>query len=354
MLSKIITGLCLSILFVSLVKNTFAYEPQHLPLKVGFIGPFSGPAQIYGTSSRNGFELALDELGRDWIEVFYEDDQYLPAKSVAAFNKLVDFNKVDLVIIIGSSPSSAIAPLAQARRVPLIAWASDARVSTGRSFVIRSYPSGYAEGALVAKRALELGFKNIASIISSNDYAQSWKEGFEDVLPASKLLMSEEITAEIPDFRSVLLRMRQRGVREVGICLNPGMTGLFARQAREMGIDGAIFGCENLHDHDEVKSSHGALYGAWFATIGISESYRQKYLARFGNDSVISGAGSHEAVARALSTLPRAARGSDLVKALLEMQSFTGEAIEDFLIKELNDDRFFDIPLEIKIVADER
>lgn len=336
-------------IFFLLSATSFADKE---PLRVGFIAPFSGEAQIYGVAARNGFEMALDELGRDWIEVFYEDDQFKAAKTVSAFNKLSSGKGVHLMISVASTPSSAVAPLAQRANIPLAAWASDRRVSYKRSYVLRTYPSGFAEGAAVAKEAKNRGYKRYGLFISQNDYAQSWQGGFEASVAKSDLLVSEELNPDLRDFKPMLLKARARGVSHYAICLNPGKSAIFAKQARELGINAPFFGCENLHDSEEVKLANGALDGAWFSTIAVTDDFRKKYLKKFGNENVISGAANHYDLAYILHKVASSdANGSSLLKAIEASGTHTG-AVGEFKVVKTDNDQFFDIPLVIKSVKE--
>jgi ABC-type branched-subunit amino acid transport system substrate-binding protein len=100
---------------------TFAVAEERA--RVGLIGAFSGPAQVYGTVCKNGLEMARKDFKLDSFDLVYEDDEFSTAKTVAAFKKLVEVDKVKLVLSVGSGPSKAIAPLALRYKVPLIAWA---------------------------------------------------------------------------------------------------------------------------------------------------------------------------------------------------------------------------------------
>jgi len=322
---------------------------EEAPLKVGFIGSMSGPAAIYGEACRNGFELALQDLPPASIRVKYEDDRFIPTESIAAMQKLLQGEGVDLVVVIGSTPGNALAPLAQAKGVPLVAWASDPAVSRGRSLVVRSYPSGFAEGARAAEEAASRGYRKIALMSAMNDYAESWKAGFVASLPRGMLLVGEDLPADVEDFRSLILRARERGVKEYMLCLAPGRSGLFAKQARELGGAERFGGCEYLHDSAELKASAGALAGAWFPTIRVSEGFRERYRRKFGNESILSGAANHYDLAMLLAKLAPGARGAALVRGLIDLGPQQG-AVGEFRGKEADDDRFFDIPLQIKEV----
>lgn len=328
----------------------FADSYKGKPLKVGFIGSFSGPAQVYGDSAKNGFELALDELGRDWIKVYYEDDQFKPSLTVSAFNKLANINKVDLLISVGSTPSNAIAPLAQSRRIPLIAWASDRKVSLNRSFVFRSYPSGYAEGKAAAIEAKRRQYDKFAVFTTQNDYIQSWKNGFKENVTQASIVFEEEVSVEELDFKTTLLRAKNAGAKQIAICLNPGQSGTIARQASEIELKASFFGCEYLHNGDEVKSAHGALDDAWFATISVTDAFKHKYLNRFGNENVISGAANHFDIAHLLHKIVMD-QGSEKLSSSIASSSISGGAVGDFVVRAMKGDQFFDIPLIIKEVS---
>ena len=333
-----------------LQQPMFVLAQERAPLKVGFIGSLSGPAQPYGDACKNGFEMALDALGRDWIRVFYEDDQFMPSKTVSAFTKLVDLQHVDVVITVGSSPSSAVAPLAENRGIPLIAWASDRRVAEGRSFVVRSYPSGRAEGELAAAEALRRGLKPGAVAISSNAYAQSWREGVSEAYSQGRLVLDEEVAGDVSDFRSLAVRAKQTGAQAMGVCLDPGKSALFARQIRELETPITLFGCEYLNDPAEVQAARGAFRGAWFATVPVKQDFQKRYEDRFGRASVISGAANHYDLVLLLSKLRPGVRGKELLQNLIQIGTVEG-VVGPFSVRERAGDRFFDIPLTLKFVS---
>lgn len=287
-------------------------------LRIGFIAPFSGPAQAYGASARSGFELALGEIGDRRIEVFYEDDQFTAAKTVSAFKKLTDLNHVHVVISVGSTPSNAIAPLAENRKVPLIAWASDSRVSKGRSYVMRSYPSGESEGQEIAQQAVKLGYADIGVFTVISDYASSVRSGFQSRSGSGTVKLDVEVPVETSDFRPFLIQAQQKGVKQLFLCLNPGQFGLLARQARELKLQGAIFGCENLHASNEISLSAGALEGAWFVTTRVDPDFEKKYREKLGEDAFAQAVTVHYDLAYLLhDALNRARHAAGVFTALL-------------------------------------
>jgi branched-chain amino acid transport system substrate-binding protein len=81
-----------------MVPSAFSDEAK---VKIGFVNTFSGPNAFIGNDERDGFELALDHLGRKMgglqVETFYEDDQMKPDIGRQVTEKLVQVHKVDFI-----------------------------------------------------------------------------------------------------------------------------------------------------------------------------------------------------------------------------------------------------------------
>lgn len=340
------------VLFGSLLlgATVLASPVQAQPLKVGFIGGLSGPGKIYGEASKNGLEMAFDEIGREGVELVYEDDQFTPAKTVSAFKKLVEIDKVDLIIVLASSPSKAIAPLAEQRQIPLIAWASDTEVSKGKKYVFRSWISGDEEGARLAAEVEKRNYPSTAFLIVTSDYSRSVQSGFVSHAKI-KPILTEEYGTDEKDFKPFLLKLKNKSVQHLGVCLNPGQSGILAKQAKDLGTPLQIFGCETLEDKAELKLSQGALLGAWFVTASVSERFHQSYLKKFGNDDVLSGAAVHYDVAHLLKQLAnKEAKGPAILENIRTTKIQDG-ALGTYEIKSTPDDQYFDMSLQLKVTT---
>jgi branched-chain amino acid transport system substrate-binding protein len=70
-------------------------------VKIGFINTFSGGRAVFGQHQKDGFELALDHLGRKLggleVEVIYGDDQTKPDVGVQLADEMVKKHKVHFV-----------------------------------------------------------------------------------------------------------------------------------------------------------------------------------------------------------------------------------------------------------------
>ena len=79
--------------------------------KIGNIGPLTGGAAIYGTATKNGAQLAVDEInaaGGIQLEHNCQDDEHDPEKSVNAYNNLKDWGLQVLVGTTTTAPCVAV------------------------------------------------------------------------------------------------------------------------------------------------------------------------------------------------------------------------------------------------------
>ncbi|MBI4402958.1 MAG: ABC transporter substrate-binding protein, partial [Deltaproteobacteria bacterium] len=154
--------------FIGFVMVTRGYAAD--AIKIGVVGPRTGPAAATGKAFEEGITLALDVLkasggvlGRP-VEVVFEDTGGVPEKAVAAFEKLATKDKV--AIVVGEShSSSALAEIEVSNRynLPFIvaeAWHDDImkkgypsvfRVGPSNSSVVLDCIAKFIEGAKFKK-----------------------------------------------------------------------------------------------------------------------------------------------------------------------------------------------------------
>jgi ABC-type branched-subunit amino acid transport system substrate-binding protein len=324
----------------------------HAERRIGFIGGFSGPGKAFGDAARNGFELARGELGDQAITVVYEDDQFDPKKTVGAFNKLVKHDVVDLIVVLGSTPASAVAPLAERAQVPLVAWASADHVARGRRWVVRSWASAKEEGMALAHKANALGVRKVATLAYTDQYAQAVVQGFSEGYTSETVSLGEVAPTEW-DFSAFALQAKNRRVDAVVVCLSVGQGAKFAKQLRQLQMTIPVLGCETLNSSSEVQLSQGALVGAWYASVGVSPDFESRYKARFNADTSIGGAAVHYELHRLLAeiwkpTTPR----EHLLQQLLSVRG-RQSVMGIFDIVADSGDQWCKLPVAVRQVAGE-
>jgi branched-chain amino acid transport system substrate-binding protein len=96
-------------------------------VKIGFIYVFSGRLANFGAMAKQGADLAVEEvnasggvLGRKLV-IVYEDEQMKPQRGVELAHKLVNDDKVDVLMgITSSGVADAVVPVIPSLRTPLI------------------------------------------------------------------------------------------------------------------------------------------------------------------------------------------------------------------------------------------
>ena len=87
-------------------------------VKIGMITTLSGGGASLGVDVRDGFLLALEQSGRDDIDVVIEDDQRKPDIAVQLADKMIQSERVDIMTgIIWSNLAMAVVPAATAQNV---------------------------------------------------------------------------------------------------------------------------------------------------------------------------------------------------------------------------------------------
>jgi branched-chain amino acid transport system substrate-binding protein len=301
-----------------------ATQAEPARLKLGFIGGLSGPGQVFGISGRNGILLAQRAKEAQGLEIIFEDDQFIPAKTVSAYRKLVDQDKVDLITVIGSTLANAIAPLAEREGVPLLACASDSAIDRGRNKVVRIWPSGEAEGGKIAEEAARRRLLKVGWISYADDYSRAATDGFRRRF-GGRIELSNEVPQDEKDFRAFLLKARVLGLAGLGACLATGQIALFSKQALELGLKAPLFGCVTLDNKAEFKNFAPGQIQGWYVTEGIADWFRAEYLKSFGNEDAVSIAAVFYDVISILAVLNQGgARGQELIRELGRVDNRTG------------------------------
>src|SRR3990167_8050891 len=101
------------------------------------------------------------------------------------------------------------------------------------------------------------------------------------------------------------------------ILLNPGgYSGLFAKQARELGMLKPIWSGIQLEDAQELESSHGALADARYVVPRIDEGFRTRYSSTYGSTYLVSIAAVYYDLTKALAALAEIPPSGQLIDQL--------------------------------------
>jgi len=216
-------------------------------IKIGVVGPRTGPAAATGKAFEEGIAIALDHinakggvLGKP-LEVVFEDTAGVPEKAASGFEKLVTRDQVPIVV--GEShSSSALAEIEVANRykVPLIiceAWHDDI-TKKNYKWVFRAGPanSGVVD-FYIAPFVKESGFKKVAIVRENSDWGVGIAERTEYNMQKYGISFTTlKVERESKDFYTELTKIKAESP-EIVLAYIYG-TGLhfFVAQAHEVGL----------------------------------------------------------------------------------------------------------------------
>jgi branched-chain amino acid transport system substrate-binding protein len=167
-------------------------------IKIGLIGPMSGPGAFYGASMKEAADLAVDEVNAKGgikgkkVQLIIEDDESTPVKAVNAAQKLV--TKDQVVSVVGhynSSCSLASMAVTQKEKVPHMNPISTAAAITeqGHKYIFRNCATnpmqvGQLAGYVVTKMKKPGKTNTVAIFYEHTDYGKGIMEIFRDKIQA--------------------------------------------------------------------------------------------------------------------------------------------------------------------------
>ena len=319
--------------------------------KIGAILAMSGDFSIYGNACQNGMEMAYDELLpslKDKVQIVYEDDSCQPAKAANAFHKLLSSNKVNAIVSLTSSPSNAVAPLAQESGLPMIAIASDPEIAKNRSLAFLLWITPEDEAKALLPEIRRRGYKRIARIIPVHSGASSTVKAMDNLNNGDyEVVLHEEYSSDAKDFRPFITKLKAiKNVDSVMSLLLPGSNGILAKQLRQLGLKQPLFNIETFENPEDVKMAEGAMLGAWFVAPGQgNESFARQYKKRFPEAASYFSANCHDAVALLAASIEK---GIPPQEYLNSVKSFHG-ALGTF---SATGDKRFSLPATIKVITE--
>jgi branched-chain amino acid transport system substrate-binding protein len=267
-------------------------------IKIGFSGPLSGGAALYGKNVLNGMEMAAAEInakplviaGKQYkVEIVPLDDKYNPSETGINVQRLMQQHKTAAVLVPHSGGIFAVQAFNEKSNVLLLAYTSLPQVTDrGNKLTIR-IPPDFTGYIVPFNKAMMTRFgKNVAMVQADHDYAKAWSAAFKPAWEGA----GGKVVAENPmsynkatDFYSGVSRALQSkpDVLFIGGASEP--TALVAKQARELGFKGGFIVLDQakLDEMAKVIGGYGPLEGAIgvMPIVGDTRPEPTAFTARF-------------------------------------------------------------------------
>jgi ABC-type branched-subunit amino acid transport system substrate-binding protein len=193
---------------------------------LGEVQPLSGPASLIGKAGAAGSKLAIAEInaqgginGRK-LRAIYEDDGYVPARSVSAVKKLIDSDKVFAITgTSGSSHMVAMLPTIDEAKIPTIVHMAPnpAVVNPRRATVFMIGPDYDLAGYVPITHMIQkLGQKagKFGILYQDDDFGKALLKGYQRALQQHGATSVAEISFKrgAKDFSAEALTLKEKGV----------------------------------------------------------------------------------------------------------------------------------------------
>ena len=279
--AKIILGL---IFIFGIVPELVSAEPQ-ASLRVGVLVPLTGPAAEYGIAIRNGILLAQESYPdlRDQVEFLFEDSKYEATQTLSGFERLTTIGQATVVFSFGMS--EAIAPVAERKQIWLFANTAETSVAKDRPHVIRFFPSGaeIARSLLTTLRAKD--FRRLGMIVTETPYTTTLLREMlfhrdEDI----KIEVIDSVTFAQQDFRTTLVKTRNKKIDALGAFIGSGQIGPFYRQMQSLHLKMPTFGTDFFESESELTKAGPSIEAAIYIGISVSPNFAEQYKNTYSND----------------------------------------------------------------------
>jgi branched-chain amino acid transport system substrate-binding protein len=250
-----------------------AVSAQDVVVKIGHVGPVSGPQAHYGKDNENGARMAIVELNAKGVtiggkkvkfELVPEDDAADPKQGTAAAQKLCDAKVAGVVGHLNSGTTIPASAIYNQCGIPQVTpSATNPKYSTqGFKGAFRLLANDNALGAGLALHAAKnLKLKKVAVIDDRTAYGQGVAEVFAKTAKANgiEIVAQQYTTDKATDFMAILTAIKAKNPDGVFFGGMDPQAGPMLRQMEQLGMANVkYFGGDGICTDKIIELSGGA------------------------------------------------------------------------------------------------
>ena len=225
---------------------------QQAPIKIGMSMPQTGSLGAGGQAALVALRLWVDDvngkgglLGRK-IEFIVYDDQTNPANTPGIYTKLLDVDKVDLLIApYGTVPTAPIMPLVKQRGLLLMGnFSFQVNRTVKHDMWFNNSPwndaTSWFDGFMRAGQ--KAGGKSVAILAADQEFAQNLANGARELAKKYGLntVYDQNYPPTTTDFSSLIRAIRQTNADVVFVASYPNDSVAIVRSVNEIGIGRSV------------------------------------------------------------------------------------------------------------------
>lgn len=275
-------------------SGAFAQET----IKIGVTQPLTGAFAASGNYVAQGAKIAEDEinaaggvLGKK-IQLIIEDNKSNPTEAVSTVEKLIEKDKVPLLIGAWSSTLTlAVMPKLMEYKVPMIVETSSSGKITvsGNPYIFRISPTSAMEAVAFTPLVKKLGIKKANFLFTNNDFGIGSAEEYSKMLAANgvKIGVKEPMDPKATDFSANLAKIKAEGGDTLFVTTAVEQLTLILKQAKEQGLNVRVISCGGSNSPDQLIAQAGAaangsfhttFFPPWFPEVTKNPAVSKRYM----------------------------------------------------------------------------
>lgn len=276
------------------------------PVRVGLIGPFTGPSASFGMPMQNGVRMAVDEinalggyLGRP-IELVIKDDTARPDVGRQRSQELVADKVVAAIGFCNTGVALASLEVFQQARLPLIIPCATGTLLTAQypgpeSYVFRTSAKDSLQAAFVVADVVKRGWTQVAVFADTTAYGEAGLKDVEAALAERKLqpVHVARFATGVKDLQTELKAAKEAGANVVFSCTVGPENAVIARDRAALKWPVPQVGAWPLSFPFFLEGAGVAAEGALMAQTFIAEASNERraafltaYARKFGGSKM--------------------------------------------------------------------
>lgn len=268
-------------------------------IKIGIVVPLSGNASVLGSHSKQGAELAIEEINRKGgllgklITVEVQDSKAQPKEGVNIVKNMVsEEQKPQIIYCVISGVAMAIRSTTEENKMILLAAVGTDKFISGSEYTVRNYiPAAIIGNSIALYVKDSMKSKSLGIFHANTEYSLSVKNAL--VKKVEELGLDMKFTRIYDetkhDYKSLVSGYVNQNVDVIFVDgIGTGL-GTMIRQIREMGYKGRIISTLLVKDPDVKTAAGNALQDIYYLDFAydqnsdnprvqkFTELYKQKY-----------------------------------------------------------------------------
>lgn len=271
-----------------LSSHAFAQTASQ-PVKIGVIGPFTGPSSDFGQPMLHGIQLAVDEinavggyLGRP-LSLVVKDDQGNPDQGLKGAQELMQEGVIATIGFCNTGVAMKALDVFQNAKSPLIVPCATgtpitAKYPPAESFIFRTSARDAIQAPFVVDDLVKRGWTKVAIFADSTGYGEAGLKDVEAALAARKLkpVHVARFDLGVKDLTEPLKAAREAGANVIFSYTVGPENAAIAMGRRDLKWDVPQVGAWPLSFPFFIKGAGPAAEGALMAQTFIAEPSNER------------------------------------------------------------------------------